>query len=63
MAGVGCYFLLQRVDPGIERLSPALAGEFFYLWAIWEALVFFTTKKRKGKKWKDDLGVPNGGND
>ena len=31
MAGVGCHFLLQRIDPGIERVSPALAGKFFYL--------------------------------
>ena len=27
-------------DPGIEPVSPALAGRFFPLWAIWETLLF-----------------------
>ena len=30
-AGVGCHFLLQSTDPGIKRVSPELAGKFFYL--------------------------------
>ena len=27
--GMGCHFLLQDPDPGIELMSPALAGGFF----------------------------------
>ena len=40
--GVGCHALLQRIflNPGIEPISsgsPALAGRFFIIGAIWEA--------------------------
>ena len=62
-AWVGCHFLLQRTDPGIKRMSPELAGKFFYLWAIWEALVFFITKKEKEKSDKMTQGHLMGRND
>ena len=38
--GVGCYFLGDLTNPGIESASlasPVLAGRFFTTWAIWEA--------------------------
>ena len=44
--GVCCHFLLQVIfstHTGIEReclVSPALAGRFFYHWAIWEACAY-----------------------
>ena len=38
--GVGCYFLGDLTNPGIEPASlasPVLAGRVFITWAIWEA--------------------------
>ena len=43
--GVGCHFLLQDIlpNPGIEPVSPVLAGRHFFVflnyWTIWEAPV------------------------
>ena len=36
---VGCHSHLQgnRIDPGIEPVSPVLAGRFFTVWASREA--------------------------
>ena len=50
--GMGCHFLLQGNDLGIEPTSPVLAGVFFfffYQWATKEAPEMQIDIKKKNK--------------
>ena len=62
--GVGYHALLQGIILGIEPTpltSPALAGGFFTTSATWEALIGFTSikKKKKLKKKREMIKYTN----
>ena len=42
-------------NPGIEPTSPAVAGRFSTIWAIWEDKILPLEKKKETLKWWDKL--------